>query len=190
MVEITHLSCQQNEENGLVRAAVDGDRSAFDQLVRLHSPRVYRVALAMLGNREDAADVQQEAFLQAYKKLRSFRGQSSFGTWIHAITARLCLMRRRKVSYRYEELGEDVLLQSGGSGLSPENAAIAAESAERVRRVLGKMTPNDRLLIVLKYVEQLDHKEIAGVLGCSEESSRSRLARAKKLFRGIYGEME
>ena len=52
------------------------------------------------------------------------------------------------------------------------------------------MAPNDRLLVVLKYVEQLDHKEIARVLGCSEESSRSRLARAKRLFRDLYGEME
>jgi len=181
------LSYQRNEENELVRAAAKGDRSAFDQLVRRHSPRVFRVALAMLGNREDAADAQQEAFLTAYRKLASFRGQSSFGTWVYAIAARICLMRRRKALSRREESTEDVL---GGSHPSPEDMALAAESAGRIRKVLSRMAPNDRLLVVLKYVEQLDHKEIAQVLGCSEESSRSRLARAKRLFRDLYGEME
>jgi len=190
MIESVHLSFQHSEENELVGAAVKGDRSAFDQLVRRYSARVFRVALAMLGNHEDAADARQEAFLTAYRKLGTFRWQSSFGTWMYAIAARVCLMRRRKASSLREEPVDVILMQADGSHPSPEDVALAAESAKRIRQALGRMAPNDRLLVVLKYVEQLDHKEIARVLGCSEESSRSRLARAKRLFRDLYGEME
>lgn len=184
------LSGNQNQELELVRLALEGSGTAFDRLVRENSPRVYRLALAMLGNHEDAADVQQEAFVTAYSKLGRFRGESSFGTWIYSITARLCLSRRRRRGHAHETLTDDVLLRSGQAAHSPESMAIAAEAADRVRRALAMLAPNDRLLIVLKYVEQLSHKEIAAVLNCSDESSRSRLTRAKKLFRDLYGELE
>lgn len=181
---------RRSEERALVEAAVRGDGTAFDQLARTHSTQVFRVAYGMLGNREDAADVQQEAFVNAYRNLRKFRGEASFGTWMYTITARLCLARKRTVKRKLEELTESNLLQAGCLEDSPESAVMALDSARRIGDVLARMSVDDRLLIVLKLMEQLSHREIAEVLGCSEESSRARLTRAKKIFREMYGEME
>jgi len=177
------------ETASLVGAAAAGDRSAFDQLVRLHAEQVYRVALRMLDNPHDAEDVQQETFVQAFRRLRSFRGEAAFGTWLYAITARLCLRRRRQRASRPEEVPGQ-LPASANPQMDPQELFAVREEAARVQRVLTALSPPDRLLIVLRYVEQLSHAQIAQVLGCSPESSRSRLLRAKQLFREHYHRME
>ena len=80
----------------LAKAAAAGDAEAFDLLMKRYGDGVFRLALRMLRSREDAEDIQQEAFVRAYRKLHTFRGEASFGAWIYAITARLCLSRRRR----------------------------------------------------------------------------------------------
>jgi RNA polymerase sigma-70 factor (ECF subfamily) len=170
-----------SETAGLVRAAARGDRNAFDRLVQLHAKQVYRVALRMLGNADDAEDVQQETFLQAYRRLSGFRCEAAFGTWLYTIVARLCLSRQRRRAIRPEEVPAEVAPIAG-----PEEQFAAREEAARVQGALAAMSPPDRLLIVLRYVEQLSHAEIGQVLQCSPESSRSRLSRARRLFRERY----
>ena len=170
-----------SETAGLARAAARGDRDAFDRLVQLHADQVYRVALRMLGNADDAEDVQQETFLQAYRRLSSFRGEAAFGTWLYTIAARLCLSRQRRRATRPKEmLGEAVPFADPGERLA------AREEAARVQGALDALPPPDRLLIVLRYIEELSHAEIGQVLRCSPESSRSRLSRARRLFRERY----
>ena len=180
----------RDDELEFVQAAVQGDILAFDALARSHSQRIFRLAFAMLGNRDDAADIQQDTLVTAFRNLGTFRGESSFGTWIYKIASRLCLARRRRSAHRREEPFDVTLWLVPDPGGTPESKAVAAESAREVRSALAKMAPNDHLLIVLKCVEQLSHAEIAAILGCSEESSRSRLARAKRIFRDLYGEVE
>ena len=170
----------------LVRDALAGSREAFDLLVERHARRVFRLALSMLGRREDAEDVQQECFVSAYCGLRSFRGEASFGTWLCAIAARLCLSRRRKADWRTCQTWEDASALAVTADDDPGERLLAAESAARVQRTLAQLSPADRLLIVLRFIEGLSHEEIASVLGCSVGSSRSRLLRAKKLFRERY----
>ena len=165
----------------LASAAAEGDPGAFDRLMQQHGACVYRVALRTLGDREDAEDVQQETFLQAYRKLHTFRGDASFRTWVCAIAVRLCLSRKRRVARRpLEVIAECESLDIGGD---PQDRLAATAAAASVRQALAKLSPPDRLLVVLKYVEEWEHEEIAQVLGCSVESSRSRLARAKRLLR-------
>ncbi len=175
------------ESARLVEAAAAGDAVAFDDLVRLHGAGVYRLALRMLGNPQDAEDVQQETFVQAYRRLRSFRGEAAFGTWLYAIAARLCLGKLRRRRRHSEELPGDL---PSDPELDPQEHLTSLAAAQRVQRALGALSPSDRLLILLKYVEDLSHEEIAGVLGCSCQSSRSRLLRAKRLFRAHYQELE
>jgi len=170
---------------GLVSAAAAGDAAAFDALVHQHSARVFRLALRMLGHRQDAEDVQQETFLRAYRKLHSFRGEAAFSTWLYSIASRLCLSRRR--ARRPEE---PVNMDVADLCEDPQARLAARELAGRVQRALAALAPSDRLLIVLKHIEELSHEEIAQVLGCSPESSRSRLLRAKRLFRQHYERTE
>ena len=176
----------ERRHSNLVSAVLEGDDAAFDLLVRQYSNQVFRVALRMLGNREDAEDVQQETFLRAYRGLRRFRGGASFGTWVYSIAARLCLDRRRQRTRRAGDNAEDIPVGGSLPEDSPEDRLLSLEAAARVQKALAGMSPPDRLLIVLKFVEELSHEEIARILGCSVESSRSRLARAKKLFRERY----
>jgi RNA polymerase sigma-70 factor (ECF subfamily) len=173
------------DSRGLVQAAAAGDAAAFDALVQQHSAQVFRLALRMLGNRQDAEDVQQETFLRAYRKLHSFRGEAAFGTWLYTIASRLCLSHRR---VRRPEEATDIAIAELGD--DPRAQFAARELAQRVSHALNALAPADRLLIVLKYVEGLSHEEISRVVGCSAESSRSRLLRAKRLFRQQYGECE
>ncbi|MDH4180108.1 MAG: RNA polymerase sigma factor [Armatimonadota bacterium] len=169
----------------LAEAAAAGDAEAFDLLMKRYGDHVFRLALRMLGNREDAEDIQQEAFVRAYRKLHTFRGDGSFGNWIYAVTVRLCLSRkRRSAAKRVEVRKPPGVLRDGDH--DPQERLAAAEAAARVQQTLDRLSAPDRLLILLKYVEDLSHEEIARILRCSVQSSRSRLARAKRLFREQY----
>jgi len=183
------MAAISDNEPQLVREAAAGDTTAFDALVLRHAKPVYRLALRMLGSREDAEDVQQETFFCAYRGLRRFRGDASFGTWVYSIAARLCVTKLRRAARRPEETHAELELASASPDGDPEERLLAVELAGRVQKALAQLSPNDRLLIVLKHVEQLSHGEIAAILDCSVESSRSRLARATRLFREAYERM-
>jgi RNA polymerase sigma-70 factor (ECF subfamily) len=173
----------------LAKAAAAGDAEAFDLLMERYGDGVFRLALRMLRSREDAEDIQQEAFVRAYRKLHTFRGEASFGAWIYAITARLCLSRRRRSAAQPVEVSPPPAALRD-TDHDPQERLAAAHAAARVQRTLDKLSPPDRLLILLKYVEDLSHEEIARTLQCSVQSSRSRLTRAKRLFREHYPEEE
>jgi RNA polymerase sigma-70 factor (ECF subfamily) len=172
----------QRDSAALVAAAAAGDAESFDLLVGEHAAQVYRLALRMLGSPEDAEDVQQEAFVLAYRHLRDFRGDASFGTWVCSIAARLCLSRKRRRVRHSSARPEDLPARHA----DPEERMLAVEAAALVQETLLEMAPADRLLIVLKCIEGFSHEEIARVLRCSVESSRARLARARRLFRERY----
>jgi RNA polymerase sigma-70 factor, ECF subfamily len=180
---------EATDESGLVRRARDGDMRAFDRLVLAHSEQVFRLALRMLGSRDEAEDIQQETFVCAYRSIRKFRGESSFATWLYSITSRQCLSRIRRKLRRPGTDPVESLIEMPSPDGDPEDRILAAESARQVQLCLAALAPADRLLLVLKFVEQLSHEEIAEVLQCSEQSSRSRLFRAKRLFKEQYERM-
>ncbi len=167
--------------DNLVELAKAGDLRAFDALVSLHQDRVHALAYRMLGHEDDAADVQQETFVQAWKNLRKFRGNSQFSTWLHRITVNLCLSRKRRKAIISEPLEEHLRLHSSEPG--PAACLEQTETIATVRRVLDNLPVHYRVLIVLREMEERSYDEIAEVLGCSIESVRTRLHKARKLLR-------
>ena len=163
----------------LVQSAKGGNVEAFDNLVSLHQERVHALAYRILGNLDDAADVQQETFVRAWQNLRKFRGEAQFSTWLHRIAVNLCLsMKRRRNPAADESFAEDRYV--------PHTAVACPEKTETIavlRRVLAAMPAHHRILVVLRDMEGRSFEEIAGVLGCSAASARTRLCRARRLLR-------
>jgi len=169
-----------DSDKELVSRAQAGDLQAFDALVSIHQARVFALARRMLSNDDDAADVQQETFVRAWRSLRKFRCDAEFATWLHRITVNLCLTRRRR-----ETAVENSYFADAVSGAEPSAAAMLekAELAAETRKALAEMPANHRVLIVLREIEGRPFEEIARILGCSESSARTRACRARNMLR-------
>ena len=166
----------------LVARAQSGDAHAFDALIGLHQERVFRLAHRMLGNAEDAADVQQETFVQAWRNMRRFRAEAAFATWLHRITVNLCLGRKRR---RQVESLDPAVEATLSDSRQPAGTAclIRAERAVTVRKVIAGLPAHYRALIVLREIEERPFEEIAGILGCSVQSARVRASKARKMLK-------
>ena len=166
----------------LIELARKGDAEAFEEIISIHQGRVFTLAYRMLGNADDAADVQQETFLRVWRKLSGFRGDSDLATWLHRITVNICLSwKRRKSRIDYSVCVEDTVVFS-----ETGNPATMIEKTELVgvlRKVLASMPTHHRALIVLKDLEGRSFEEMAKILGCSVASVRTRLCKARKLLR-------
>ena len=158
----------------LVAAAKAGDLHAFDALVRRHQGAVYRVALRMLGSEVDAQDAAQEALVQAWRALSTFRGESAFSTWLYRIVTNRCLNAR--AARRPMEALPDVLIDRDSD--PPE----ALERSERLRalvRGLLELPAEQRAALVLRELEGLSYEEIAQVLEVSVPAVKGRIHRAR-----------
>lgn len=158
----------------LVAAAQAGDLHAFETLVRRHQDAAYRVALRMLGSRLDAEDAAQEALVQAWRRLPSFRGESRFSTWLYRIVTNRCL-NVRPARVRAEAL-PDVLIDRRSDTLE------ALERSERLHelvRGLLDLSAEQRAALVLRELEGLSYEEIADVLGVSLPAVKGRIHRAR-----------
>jgi len=165
-------------DTDLVSAARAGDTAAFDQLILRHQERVFAVAYHILGNADDAADVQQEAFVQAWTKLRGFRGEASFSTWLHRIAVNICLSKRRRSRPTCELDSDDVLAQHPGQSDCEQRLVNGVV----VRQLLAQIPANQRAVLVLREVEGMSVGEVAEATGSSVEAVRKQLWRVRKLF--------
>lgn len=166
----------------LVARAQSGDLNAFDGLVNQHQDRVFALAYRMLGNSEDAADVQQETFIQAWKNLHRFRGDAALSTWLHRITVNICLSRRR----RPEPVQLDPAVEERLSASDSPNGVsclVNTETALMVRKVIAGLPPHYRALVVLREIEERSFEEVAHIIGCTPASARTRASKARKLLR-------
>jgi RNA polymerase sigma-70 factor (ECF subfamily) len=174
-------------EESLVSLAREGDHKAFEQLVRKTSPACYSLAVRLVGNEHDAGDVLQEAYLRAYRSLRRFRGDSAFSTWLHRITVNCAadlLDQRQKASH-------DVLDDCGACGglvemraeRDPEAAAGINDDRQRLVEALRELPDELRLVVVLRDVYDLAHRDIAKELGISQGAAKVRLHRARLRLR-------
>jgi RNA polymerase sigma-70 factor (ECF subfamily) len=168
----------------LVAAAIDGDRSAFDELVRATYTDAYTLAYRLTGNEEDARDVVQDAYLRAYKGLKKFRGDASFSTWMYRITANCAssyLVKRSRD--RHEDLDDEKGLVDERPEVDPELRADAAAERQRLTDALQALPPDMRAVVVLRDVYDLPHEAIAAELGITEGAAKVRLHRARRKLR-------
>lgn len=194
----------QSEEAELVERAQRGDSSAFEALVRLHQQAVFAVALRMLGDRGEAEEIAQEAFVRAYRFLGTFRREARLSTWLISITMNLCRNRRRWWARRRRfivasldeprerlQLGERELSEETvGEGVADPSPspAMAAEQREQQRFVISALQQLDeahRSVIILRDLQGYSYEEIAEIVRCQVGTVKSRLSRARLHLRSL-----
>jgi RNA polymerase sigma-70 factor (ECF subfamily) len=172
---------------GLVVRARDGDKQAFEQVVRLTSPACYSLAYRLVGDEDDARDVVQDAYLRSYRSLRRFRGDAAFSTWLHRITVNCAadlLERRRRTSHDVlDDMADSLVLVEQRLERDPEAAAGATDDRARLVQALRELPDELRLVVVLRDVYDLAHQEIAKELGISQGAAKVRLHRARRRLR-------
>ncbi|HET9093217.1 MAG TPA: RNA polymerase sigma factor [Acidimicrobiales bacterium] len=172
------------ELDALAARAREGDRDAFEHLVVATTASCYQLAYRLVGNEHDARDVVQETYLRAYRGLKRFRGEAAVTTWLHRITvntaARLLERRSRSATATLDENVEVVEMRPDRL---PESAASAADDRSRLVAALGELPDGLRLVVVLRDVYDLPHRDIARELGISQSAAKVRLHRARRLLR-------
>lgn len=163
----------------------NGDSDSFRTLYEHTSGYVYTIALRMLGQRGDAEEVMQETFITVFRKIRSFRRDSSFRTWLYRIVMRECfdrIRRRRRLSESMMPWSESTVDETGRLAISDvaQPNLLRTELKSRVEQALLSIHPDLRSTFVLRDIEGLSYSEIGNVLGCSVGTVSSRLARARK----------
>ncbi len=178
-----------------IRRAQRGDAAAFERLYQLHSRRVYALCLRMVGNPAEAEDLTQEAFLQLFRKIQTFRGESAFSTWLHRLAVNVVLMRLRRKQPAENSLDELVEQDDDAGGyrreVGVEDLGLAG-SVDRVHleRAVAQLPPGYRLVFLLHDVQGYEHNEIADIMGCSIGNSKSQLHKARTRLRQLLQEAE
>ena len=163
----------------LAKSAAHNDMGAFEELYKRHHRRVYSVCLRMLQNTSEAEDLTQDVFIQLYRKIGSFRGDSAFTTWLHRMTVNQVLMHFRKRTVKYEkttEEGETPDQIVSGTG-NPHKMQIVDKIA--LENAIEQLPTGYKNVFVLHDVEGFEHEEVARILGCSVGTSKSQLHKAR-----------
>jgi len=177
-------------EQEAIGRAQQGDAESFEVLYGLHKRRVYSLCLRMTGNTAEAEDLTQDAFLQLYRKIATFRGESAFSTWLHRLAVNVVLMHLRKKGLHEVPLEENNKESQQDDGPRKDIGArdnVLAGSIDRVnlQRSIESLPPGYRLVFVLHDVEGYEHNEIAGMMGCSVGNSKSQLHKARMKLREL-----
>ncbi|MEI6686375.1 MAG: sigma-70 family RNA polymerase sigma factor [Planctomycetota bacterium] len=181
------------DDHTLIRLVLEGNTSAFDVIVRRYNTKVYSLAYRLLNSVEDAEDVAQDTFSQAFKGLGSFRGTSKFYTWLFRITYNLAISQRRK---RKPALSLNSQTDSQGEITLPSDDASPMKNMEDeegktlMEKALGLLSLDHRAGLVLKEIEGFSYEEIALSLGVPVGTVRSRLHRARLELRAILEKLD
>jgi RNA polymerase sigma-70 factor (ECF subfamily) len=165
----------------LVARVRGGDVAGFEALMRRHNRRLFRVALAILGDADEAEDVMQETYLRAFAALAQFAGAARFATWLVRIAVHEALARRRRRQPHAHDDADAVL----DDALGPADAAGAAELGALIEAAVARLPAPFRVVFVLRAVEQLSVQETAACLGIDEATVKTRAFRARALLRGL-----
>ena len=172
-----------------IARAQQGDATSFEALYALHKRRVYSLCLRMTGNLAAAEDLTQEAFLQLYRKIASFRGESAFSTWLHRLAVNVVLMHLRRKGLPEVSLEETLEPQQEDAPRKDIGAPdqVLAGSVDRVNleRAIESLPPGYRIIFVLHDIEGYEHNEIAEMMGCSIGNSKSQLHKARMKLREL-----
>ncbi|MBX7173875.1 MAG: RNA polymerase sigma factor [Pyrinomonadaceae bacterium] len=169
----------------LAQSAAKGNMFAFEELYNRHHRRVYSLCLRMLQNTHEAEDLTQEVFIQLYRKIGSFRGDSAFTTWLHRMTVNQVLMHFRKRTVKFEKTTEE--------GETPVQIVIGTENQDKMPIVdkialdsaIAQLPEGYKNVFVLHDVEGYEHEEVARILGCSVGTSKSQLHKARLKMRKL-----
>jgi RNA polymerase sigma-70 factor (ECF subfamily) len=171
-----------------IERAKQGDAEAFETLYNLHKRRVYSLCLRMTANAAEAEDLTQEAFMQLFRKIATFRGESAFSTWLHRMAVNVVLMQLRKKGLPVVPLEDDIETEEetpkkdfGAQDLRLEGSIDRL----RLQDAIGKLPPGYRTIFVLHDVEGYEHNEIAEMVGCSIGNSKSQLHKARMKLREL-----
>jgi len=180
-------------EANAIRLAQQGDADAFERIYRLHNRRVYALCLRMVGNTAEAEDLTQEAFLQLFRKIATFRGESAFSTWLHRLSVNVVLMKLRKKTLSETSLEETTEPDEETGGPRKEIGGpdlLLSGSVDRVNlgRAIGQLPPGYKQVFVLHDVQGYEHNEIAEIMGCSIGNSKSQLHKARMRLRELLQE--
>lgn len=173
----------------LVKQSQQGNTRAFEQLVNIYQDKIYTLCCQLTGNRADAEDLAQNAFIKAYRSLPSFRNEADFGTWLYRIAVNLSINEKRK---RKPEVYLDSPVQTREGEMprmvasdtdSPEDVYEKKEFREMIREALGELSAEHKAVLVLREIQGYSYEEIAVMLDCSLGTIKSRINRARQTLK-------
>ncbi len=202
MSRVLHTEpAEKTADRVLVARCHAGDEAAFDMLVLRHRERAFSIAYPLLLNHEDATEVAQDAFVNVYRNIRNFRGDSEFTTWLYQIVTNLARNKRRWWNRRgrketvsmdcpAETAEGEMTRQAAVTTEAPDVEAARAEFVKTLSEKVAKLAQDQREVLMLRTVEDMRYDEIAVMLGCSVGTVKSRIARAREALRqAMAGEL-
>jgi RNA polymerase sigma-70 factor (ECF subfamily) len=183
-------------EGDLVQRAREGDLTAYDELVKRYQERIYATIYHMTSNHEDANDLAQDSFIKAFSALKSFKGGSSFYTWLYriAVNKTINFLKQRKNKYHLSlndldfNAENDPDLVALISHKTPQREAGLSELQKKLNEALLKLSESHRMVVVLHDVQGQSHEDIAEIMGCNIGTVRSRLFYARQQLQGYLAE--
>ncbi len=193
MTRTRRIESSEMTEAEAIRLAQQGDAKAFERIYSLHSRRVYALCLRMVGNPAEAEDLAQDAFLQLFRKIATFRGESAFSTWLHRLAVNVVLMKLRKKKLAETSIEETNDPDDESSGPRRELGGpdlLLSGSIDRVHleRAIGQLPPGYKQVFMLHDIQGFEHNEIAGLMSCSIGNSKSQLHKARMRLRELLQE--
>ncbi len=180
-----------HNEDELVRMSKNGDINAFEELVCRYERKIFTAAFRLIGNREDAADLAQEAFLRAFRSIQGFRAEASFLTWLYSIVTNLCRDElRKRARVQLESLDERITLddnevakQFSSPEVGPAEVYEQKELQEKIQGLINTLLPEYRMALVLRDIQGFTYEEIAIQMECSLGTVKSRINRARNYLK-------
>src|SRR2546423_2491160 len=180
VMELQVAMTEPRIEADVIAACQQGDREAFRQLFETYKDRVYQIALYFFGGDEaQAADITQQVFLKLFTKIAQFRSEGEFTTWLYRLTANACVDEQRK-HRRLSQFDETYTYEQAQGTEAQETSFARRERAARVKQAVAELKPKLRVVVLLKYYEELSYEAMAVPLGCSTGTGASRLNRGHK----------
>lgn len=184
---VVSVSTSDDSDIALVNRAKAGDESAFGQLFDRHRELVFRFALQMIRNRDEAEDVVQESFVRAFRNIGSYQDRAKFTTWLLRIVTNLCTDRARMVHRRHhleqQQAREGLIWMTEGDREDPNDNLVADGRRQMLREALAELSDAHRQLIIMRDLEEMEYADIASLLGCSVGGAKLRVLRARRALK-------
>ena len=185
------MSSVCEEELLLTGPARRGSKEAFESIVKMYMKKAYFIALGLVGNRDDAMELSQEAFILAYRNIKNLKPDRRFFPWFYQILKNVCFSHLRKTknrrSHSLEKLEEQAPVAEVDDSFTPEVVAERNETKDRIWKAIGKLSEKHREVIILRHFQNLSYEQMAQILFCSRGTVMSRLYHARQRLKELLG---